>query len=126
MERGGVTGIEGNDSIRACGFDVYSVIAPLSVLGPADIELVGFRGKGDRAFVVEVGDVLGIGDTDGFIGPEVPEIRRGVRALVVGTLIEFSAAVIGAIAMVGNTLAAEIEVGALNSAGDDLRASFID
>jgi len=95
MERGGVTGIEGNDSIRACGFDVYSVIAPLSVLGPADIELVGFRGKGDRAFVVEVGDVLGIGNTDGFIGPEAPEIGRGVGPRMVRTPIELAAAVIG-------------------------------
>jgi hypothetical protein len=50
--------------------------------------------------VVEIGEILGVGNVHSFIGPEAPEIGCGVGSMVLGFKIEFAAAVINRVDVV--------------------------
>src|SRR5262249_18266579 len=78
LECGCITGIESNDVVRAGFQHVYGVVAPLPILGPTNVKLIGIRGERNRALMVEIGEVFRVGNAHGIIGSKVPMIWRGM------------------------------------------------
>jgi len=85
--------------------------------------LIGRRGEEIR--MTEVRKVLGVGNIHPFIFTETPDVRRCVRSLMIGHQVEFAAAMIDGIdVVIRHSFAAQVEVGAFDPAGNDLRSTF--
>jgi hypothetical protein len=77
--------------------------------------------------VVQVGEVLDVREVDPLLLAELPDVGGRVRALVLGLEVELAAAVVDRVlVVVGDALAAQVEVGALEPAGDRLWAGLVD
>ena len=62
--------------------------------------------------MVQIGEILDIGDVHALVFAEVPEVGGGVRPLVLLLLIEFAAAVVYGVGIViGHAFAAQVVIG---------------
>src|SRR6266404_818205 len=117
--------VERRDRVFPSLFDVHRVVAPFTVARPANVELV--RSRGEEIRMAEVRKVLGVRNVHAFFLSESPEIRRGVRPLMVWRQVELATAVIDVIDVVlHDSLATEIEVGAFDLAGNGLWAALVE
>ena len=77
--------------------------------------------------MVEVGEVLDVGHVHALVLAETPDVRAGVRTLMIRLHVELAAAVVDRVGVVvRHALATQIVEGALENAGDALWASLVD
>jgi hypothetical protein len=77
------------------------------------VKLIGRRRHKIR--VVEVSKILGLRNIDSLIGPEAPEVRRGMGSMMFGPEVEFTTAMVDGVGvMIGHALATQIVKGALD------------